>query len=233
MIQNVCALNPSQLLSISHHGDINQRGKTTMKVAKKYSHLNGEEWLIVHQKDCYNEILNVVDSIDAEKCRTKISKEKGRKGDALYSPVALNKEFERRFEERGWESHRYSYYVAHNYEQMEAMAFMDLTEQKEYLEANHTDVIFSYNQIDHVKNTIAVEVQFGKYAFVAYDIFVKHLAFYTGRVTNVGVEILPTKAMQKNMSSGPAYYEGEIHNILRHGRGSPSVPLMVVGIEPD
>jgi hypothetical protein len=84
-----------------------------------------------------------------------------------------------------------------------------------------------------VKNGVAVEVQLGDSAAVAYDIFVKHLAFYAGRVTNDGVEILPTKAMQQSMSSDPAYYEGELHNILRHGRGSPFVPLVIMGIEPE
>ncbi len=204
-----------------------------MKVAKKYSHLNGEEWLIVHEKECYDEILAVIDAISAEECRTKISQEKGRKGDALYSPVALNSEFETRLGKREWESNRYSYYIAHDLQQMEAMTFMDISEQRDYLESLGVDVIYSYNQIDHVKRGIAVEVQFGKYAFVAYDIFVKHLAFYTGRRTNVGIEILPTKAMQQQMSSGIAYYEGELHNILRHGRGSPSVPLVIIGIEPE
>jgi len=203
-----------------------------MKVAKKYSHLNGEEWLIVHQEECYQEILEVIDVIDAEACRTKISQEKGRRGDALYSPRDMNSEFSRCFSELGWESERYSYYIAHNLEQMEAMTFMDTPEQRRYLETLGADIIYSYNQIDHVKNGIAVEVQFGKYSFVAYDIFVKHLAFYTGRITNVGVEILPTKAMQQEMSSGIAYYEGELHNILRHGRGSPAVPLVLLGLEP-
>jgi len=33
--------------------------------------------------------------------------------------------------------------------------------------------IFSYNQTDFVKERIALEVQFGKYSFVAYDLFVK------------------------------------------------------------
>ncbi len=73
-----------------------------MKIAKKHSHLNGEEWLIVHEQECYDEILAVIDEISAEGCRTKISREKGRKGDALYSPVALNSEFETRPEELMW-----------------------------------------------------------------------------------------------------------------------------------
>jgi hypothetical protein len=203
-----------------------------MKVAKKHSHLNGEEWLLVHEADTYQEILRVIEDIDAEQCRTKISKERGRKGKALYSPVDINAEFGRRFSGLGWEAIRYSYYVAHNFDQLEAMAQMDLDEQRQYLLAQGAEAIFSYNQTDHVKNRIAIEVQFGKYAFVAYDLFVKHLAFYTGRIINVGIEILPTKAMQRNMSSGIAYYEGELHNILRHGRSSPPVPLLIIGLEP-
>jgi len=203
-----------------------------MRISPKYSHLNGEEWLIVHQLQCYEEIKRVIEGIGAESLRTKISREKDRKGSALFSPVELNNEFARLFGQLGWESRRYSYYIAHNLEQMEAMSQMRVSEQKEYLERLGAEVIYSYNQIDHVKNRIAVEVQFGKYAFVAYDIFVKHLAFYAGREADVGVEILPTKAMQQEMSSGIAYYEGEVHNILRHGRAAPAVPLLILGIEP-
>jgi len=47
-----------------------------MKIAQKYSHLNGEEYLIVHHKKLYKEIKDVISSIDAEKFKTKISKEK-------------------------------------------------------------------------------------------------------------------------------------------------------------
>ena len=39
----------------------------------------------------------------------------------------------------------------------------------------------SYNQTDFVKERVAVEVQFGKYAFVAHDLFVKHLSFVSIR----------------------------------------------------
>lgn len=195
-----------------------------MKIAKKYSHLNGEEWLLVHEKDIYQEIVDVIHAIDAEKCRTKISREKTKQGRYLYSPVDINAEFDSRLTGLDWESTRYSYYVAHNFEQLEAMTNMSLEQQRQYLLDQGVDPIYSYNQTDHVKRRVAIEVQFGKYSFVAYDLFVKHLAFYTGRVINVGVEMLPTKAMQKEMSSGIAYYEGELHNILRHGRSNPPCP---------
>ena len=79
---------------------------------------------------------------------------------------------------------------------------------------------------------MAVEVQFGKYSFVAYDLFVKHMAFYIGDVIDVGIEILPMKELQGEMSSGVGYYEGELYNLIREGRGVPAVPLVLVGIAP-
>jgi len=110
---------------------------------------------------------------------------------------------------------------------------MSAKDQKAFLiKHGENEPIFSYNQTDFVKNKIAVEVQFGKYSFVAYDLFVKHMLFYSGGVINLGVEILPTKKMQSQMSSGIAYFEGEVYNVMRQGRNSPPVPLLVLGIEP-
>lgn len=75
-------------------------------------------------------------------------------------------------------------------------------------------------------------MQFGKYAFVAFDLFVKHMAFYVGDKIDVGIEILPMKEMSSEMSSGISYYEREIYNVIRQGRGVPAVPLVLIGIAP-
>ena len=109
---------------------------------------------------------------------------------------------------------------------------MSPKEQKQEIEQAGETPIYSYNQTDFVKDRVALEVQFGKYSFVAYDLFVKHLAFYVGDRIDVGVEILPMKVLQSQMSSGVAYYEGEFYNVVRQGRGVPSVPLVLLGIEP-
>lgn len=203
-----------------------------MKIARKYSHLNGEEYLIVHHGKLYREIQDVIASIDAEKIKTKISKEKTMKGAKLYSPIDLNKEFDREFQKQNWQESRYSYYITLNRELMEKSILMPANEQKKFLiDHGEPAPIFSYNQTDFVKNKIAVEVQFGKYSFVAYDLFVKHMLFYSGGVINLGIEVLPTKKMQSQMSSGVAYFEGEVYNVMRQGRNSPPVPLLILGIE--
>lgn len=206
---------------------------TSMKITQKYSHLNGEEYLIVHHKELYKEIDDVVSSINAERYKTKISNEKRMIGKALFSPSEINAVFKEKFRRLQWSESRYHYYITLNRELLEASITMSAAEQKAYfLENGETDPIFSYNQTDFVKEKIAVEVQFGKYAFVAYDLFVKHMLFYSGGVINLGIEILPTKKMQAQMSSGVAYFEGEVYNVMRQGRNSPPVPLLILGIEP-
>lgn len=204
-----------------------------MKIVKKYSHLNGEEYLIVHHSHVYKEIVNVIHSIDAKKFLTKISKEKTMQGKLLYNPSELNKKFSQLFKERDWKDTRYNYYVTTDYKIMQELITLPLKEQKEYLiKRGCSSLICSYKQTDFVKENIAIEVQFGKYAFVAYDLFVKHLLFYSGNLINVGIEILPVKYMQSKMSTGIAYYEGEVYNLLRHGRNNPPVPLLIIGIMP-
>lgn len=202
-------------------------------MVEKYSHLNGEEYLLVHHKIRYQDIQEVIKQVDANKLRTKESKEKTMKGKLLYNPIALNAEFKRLFRKRGWEETRYSYYVTTDYATMQELLPLSLEEQKAFLQQKGVrSPIYSYKQTDFVKDQIAVEVQFGKYAFVAFDLFVKHLLFYSGGVINVGIEILPVKAMQAEMSSGIAYYEGEVYNVLRHGRNNPPVPLLIIGVAP-
>jgi hypothetical protein len=204
-----------------------------MKIAQKYSHLNGEEYLIVHHNNLYKEIKQVITNIDADKLRTKISKEKRKIGNSLLSPIELNEAFNNEFYKLKWEESRYNYYITLNRELMEKSVLMPAKEQKEFLiENGEKEPIYSYNQTDFVKDKIAVEVQFGKYAFVAFDLFVKHMLFYSGGVINLGIEILPTKKMQAQMSSGVAYYEGEVYNVMRQGRNSPPVPLLILVIEP-
>jgi hypothetical protein len=204
-----------------------------MVIAQKYSHLNGEEFLLVHHKKLYQELMAIVETIDAEAHRTKISKEKTMRGKKLLAPKTLNVSFRKEFRARNWHEERYTYVVTTDRPLMEKLIPLPFSEQKKFMhELGVSEPITSYKQTDFVKDQIAVEVQFGKYSFVAFDLFVKHLLFYSGGIINVGIEILPTKKMQSQMSSGIAYYEGEVYNVLRHGRSSPPVPLLILGVEP-
>lgn len=180
-----------------------------MKIAETYSHLNGLEFLLVHKPRLWNEIQSVIASVDASQCRTKVSKEKTMKGQLLFSPIGMNAAFKGLLREKTWEESRVRYWVTRSEKLIRRTLTMSAAEQKAEIEAAGEKPILSYNQTDFVKDRVAIEVQFGKYAFVAYDLFVKHLAFYVGDHIDVGIEILPMKSLQRQMSSGIAYYEGE------------------------
>ena len=203
-----------------------------MKIIEKYSHLNGLEFLLVHKSELWKEIEKVIDSVDAEACKTKISKEKTMRDRLLYSPIDMNKAFSKMLRTKNWQESRVSYWVTKSEKLIRKTLSMPMEEQKKEIELAGETPIFSFNQTDFVKDRVAIEVQFGKYPFVAYDLFVKHLAFYIGDRIDVGVEILPMKSLQVQMSSGVAYYEGELYNIVRQGRGVPAVPLVVIGVAP-
>ncbi len=203
-----------------------------MKIAETYSHLNGLEFLLVHKPKLWQEIQDVISAVDANEYRTKVSKEKTMIGKLLYSPIDMNSAFKRLLKEKSWEESRVNYWVTKNEKLIRKTLTLPAEKQKREIEAAGETPIFSYNQTDFVKDRVAIEVQFGKYAFVAYDLFVKHLAFYVGDHIDVGIEILPMKFLQSQMSSGVAYYEGEFYNVVRQGRGVPAVPLILIGIEP-
>jgi Restriction endonuclease BglII len=203
-----------------------------MKIVQTYSHLNGLEFLLVHNKSLWNEVREVIRSVDANACRTKVSKEKTKTGELLFAPKEMNKEFTRLLTARNWNESRVSYWVTQSEKLIRQTMVKSADVQKAEIEAAGEKPIFSYNQTDFVKDRVALEVQFGKYSFVAYDLFVKHLAFYVRDQIDVGIEVLAMKTLQAFMSSGPAYYEGELYNIIRNGRGVPAVPLVIIGVEP-
>jgi Restriction endonuclease BglII len=153
-------------------------------------------------------------------------------GKMLYSPIEMNRVFALLLSARGWGERRVSYWVTRSEKLIRKTFLKSADEQKAEIEACGEKPIYSYNQTDFVKDRVALEVQFGKYSFVAYDLFVKHLAFYVRDQIDVGIEILAMKSLQAHMSSGPGYYEGELYNIIRNGRGVPAVPLVLIGVEP-
>lgn len=203
-----------------------------MRIVAQYSHLNGLEYLMVHKPHLWDEIQKVIATIHAAECKTKESKEKRTAGKHFYSPIAMNGKMHEGLFACGWQESRTSYWVTEDARLIRKTMHLQAAEQKAEIEAMGGKPIFSYNQTDFVKERTAVEVQFGKYSFVAYDLFVKHMAFFVGDMIDVGIEILPMKELQQEMSSGVAYYEGELYNLIRQGRGIPAVPLVLVGIAP-
>ena len=203
-----------------------------MRIVSRYSHLNGVEYLKVHHKQLWRDVKAVVRGVDAESCKTKESKEKKKRGKLVYAPKAMNKQFKEHFSALGWRQRKSTFWVTDDAKLLRGTYGLKAEDQKKIIVEKGHRPIRSYNQTDFVKDRVAVEVQFGKYAFVAHDLFVKHLAFYVSDIIDVGIEILPMKEMEEEMSSGVPYYERDLMNLVRQGRGVPAVPLVLMGVAP-
>lgn len=181
-----------------------------MKVVYEYSHLGGSEILQVRYPKHNQEIYDAIASVVAR--RTKISKEKTMKGKKLYSPRDMNQQFRDEFRPRGYIELRDRYTIT--------------------IPASSVSISGAYKQIDFVKDKVLVEVQFGKYAFMFYDM-AKFQYFFNVNKADVGIEIVPCHGLQKEMSSGVSYGEQLVYDIERLKRHFPAVPVKVILIDID
>jgi len=181
-----------------------------MKIIAKYSHKNGESFIKEKHSAELKEIEEVIKSIDASKFRTKISKEKTMLGKALYSPKELNSEFMKRFYELGWKKVR-----------------IEMTTFVPELNAEHK----GYREMDLVKNKVGLEIQFGKYAFMVYNILAKMTIFAKQGIIDCGVEIVPMLSMAKEMSSGVSYFEQIKSDLEYRGISNIDIPTLIIGVD--
>ena len=64
-----------------------------------------------------------------------------------------------------------------------------------------------FREMDFIKEKLGVEVQFGKYSFMVYNVCAKMTIFKNLGHINAGVEIVPIKQFADNMSTGVSYFE--------------------------
>jgi len=102
-----------------------------MRIAAHYSHLNGLEYLLVHQPGVWEEIQGIIAAVDGKACKTKISKEKTMKGKLLYSPKDMNTAMKIGFGHHGWQESRVSYWVTESANLIRKTMHMTAEEQKQ------------------------------------------------------------------------------------------------------
>ena len=178
-----------------------------MRVLCEYSHLGASEILRQRYPEQEVEIYEVIDEVVGD--RSKISNEKYKKGKLLYSPKVFKSEFGQGFEERDYN---------------------EVTDSFSYPSCNSNKKIKGFKKIDFLKNKVGLQVQFGKYSFMLYDL-AKFQYFYNENRIEVGVEILPSYNLIKQMSSGMGYGEQLISDIKLLKKQFPIVPMKIIVID--
>jgi hypothetical protein len=180
-----------------------------MRKIYEYSHLGGRQILKVDYPEIDKDIDDVIKNI-VRVDRTKISKEKTMKGKKLYSPIELNQKFKDGFHKRGFKKLKDKYTIE--------------------IPNSTIKIPGAFKQIDFVKDKVLVEVQFGKYAFMFYDL-AKFQYFFNENKADVGIEIVPCHDLHKHMSTGVSYGEQLVYDIERLKRHFPSVPVKIVLVD--
>lgn len=188
-----------------------------MRIAGVYSFNGGTEAVSKHYPDLLTEVNAAIKIVDASQHKTKESIEKTMMGQMLFSPKSLNKAFKVAFGATGWHSIRVSceyptgHYVAgYSARKMNAGAFREM---------------------DFVKRRLGIEVQFGKYAFMVYNVCAKMTIFHKLGYIDHGLEIVPVKAFAEEMSSGVSYFEQFVWDLEARGTADIDIPVMILGID--
>lgn len=188
-----------------------------MTVAGLFSFKGGKEYVEKQYPHLLEEIYRIIGSVNAADHMTKVSKEKTMPGRMLYNPRALNKAFKKEFEQTGWKTLR-----------------IHCEYGTEHYSAGYKATAASpgaFREMDFVKEKLGVEVQFGKYAFMVYNVCAKMTIFKNFGHIDSGVEIVPTKQFAEQMSTGVSYFEQIVWDLGHRGVADIDVPALILGID--
>ena len=189
-----------------------------MKLAAVYSFNGGKEAVAERYPDLIVEVNAVIQAIDASQCKTKESKEKTMLGKMLYDPTAMNKCFKYEFiKQRKWCTVRAKCDYPTNYYQSDYKVRAKLRG--------------AFREMDFVKEKLGIEVQFGKYSFMVYNVCAKMTIFKNLGHIDTGIEIVPVKTLAEEMSTGVSYFEQFVWDLEQRGVADIDIPVLILGID--
>lgn len=190
-----------------------------MIIAARYSFNGGQEVVESRYSHLLSEIEAAIANVDAEQHRTKQSKEKTMMGQMLYSPVALNAALKAQLTPNGWINRR-----------------VECVYSSEYYTDDYKNKVtenVGFRDMDFVKEKLGVEVQFGKYSFMVYNVAAKMTIFRNLGFIDTGIEVVPVKQFALQMSSGVSYFEQFTWDLEQRGVSNIDVPVLILGIDSE
>lgn len=187
-----------------------------MIIVGMYSFNGGKEIVESKYSAELHEIEHAVAAVDSKKHKTKISKEKTMPGRKLYNPKSLNAAFRKELEPLGWKHFKVASEYSPNYY---------VGDYKSRATSKG-----AFREMDFVKNRLGLEIQFGKYAFMVYNVSAKMTIFHNLDIIDVGIEIVPLKEFADEMSTGVSYFEQFVWDLEHRGVSNIDIPVLILGI---
>ena len=203
------------------------KNEVSMIVGDMYSHKDGSDFILENHKPELDEIIAGIHSINATSVLTKTSEEKS-KQPLLFSPVALNDILKNHLSPLGWTTPttkgKKGFIEPKLYWDSVENTFHDEIGEKLKSEKE-------FREMDGIKNKVGLEIQFGKYAFMGYDIFSKMPIFAKRGLIDCGVELVAMQSLMKNMSTGVSSFHQIVMDMKARGVADIDIPTLIIGIE--
>ncbi len=184
-----------------------------MKITGVYSHKSGLEYIEKNHPDELKEIYMAIGSLDIDSALSKKSAEKS-KPPLIFSPVDMNNQIKYYCSNRGWT-------------ELAPETKKGFREPRVYLEEGR-----EFREMDGIKNKVGLEIQFGKYAFMGYDIFSKMPIFHNRGLIDCGIELVVMHSMIPNMSTGVSSFNQITMDMRARGEADIDLPTLILGFEP-
>ena len=182
-----------------------------MKIGNTYSFKDGENFLKQNHPNELAEVIKAIETLNASSCLTKVSQEKTMMGKLLYSPPEMNEQLKLLLHTKGWTQ-------------------KSSGGKRKFVEPRHAFGKGRFREMDGMKNKVGLEIQFGKYAFMGYDVFSKMIIFKNLGYIECGIEVVPTTELVNNMSTGVSSFEQLLVDFEHRGESNIDIPVFVIGL---
>lgn len=183
----------------------------------EYSFNDGKAAVEKTYPHLFKEVVKAVATVNADSHKTKSSKEKTMPGRMFFNPKSMNRAFESFFLALGWEKKK----------------ALSVYSTEYYIEGYKPSGTArgAFREMDFVKEKLGLEVQFGKYAFMVYNVCAKMTIFHKLGLIDTGIEIVPVKGFADHMSTGVSYFEQFVWDLEQRGIADIDIPVLILGID--
>jgi len=182
-----------------------------MKIVNTYSFKGGEGFIKKRHLEELRDVLSAIKNLNATDCLTKESQEITMKGKLLFSPRDMNDCLKTYLHKKGWTQKVKG-------------------KRKKFIEPRHAFGQGRFREMDGIKNRVGLEIQFGKYAFMGYDIFSKMIIFKKLGYIECGIEVVPSHDLVRQMSTGVSSFDQLLVDFENRGESDIDIPVYIIGI---
>jgi hypothetical protein len=183
-----------------------------MKVAEFYSHKDGYDFVAQGHPEEFKDVQEAIESTDAVVSLCKISKERS-KPSLIFSQADITRQIKDFLHVRGW-----------------TRPARNPNARKKYTEPRIDFGGGAFREMDGIKNLVGCEIQFGKYAFMGYDIFSKMVIFANRGLIECGIEVVGMPDLIAHMSTGASAFPQLVLDLRERGVADIDIPTVVIGI---